>query len=75
MPDDRKLPDGYEWTGNGMEIRLVDPVDCPAGHAYRAGQRTIAPCVEHHGHPAWWCACGAKMIRLDGVFVTSWSCD
>jgi hypothetical protein len=69
-------PDGYRWTGNGMEMVLVDPARCPeCGRAWPFGQRTYTACARHRGHPAWQCGCGAKMIRLDGVFVTAWSCD
>lgn len=70
-------PDGYRWTGNGWEMALIDPTECPAGHPFRFGQRTFAHCEEHRGHPAWRCDCGVEMIRDhgDGTFVTTWSCE
>lgn len=75
MRDDRPpLKDGYEYTGRGLEIRLIDPVDCPRGHRYAFGQRTHSPCSEHHGHPSWWCACGAQIYRHDGEFFSRLPC-
>jgi len=67
-------PDGYERTGRGDEIRLIDPVDCPAGHPIRGGQRGHAPCAPHQGHPKWTCGCGVVLYRHDGAFVTALPC-
>ncbi|MET7395631.1 hypothetical protein ABZS66_19285 [Dactylosporangium sp. NPDC005572] len=67
-------PAGYEWTGHGMEIQLIDPVGCPAGHPIRWGQRGYAPCAQHHGHPTWTCRCGQVIYGLDGAFLAELPC-
>jgi hypothetical protein len=55
-------PDGHEWTGRQTEIRLLDPVDCPAGHPFRFGTRSGEP-------QSWRCACGQRIVRRGGEFA------
>lgn len=75
MFDERPpIRDGYEYTGRGLEIRLIDPADCPRGHPFRFGQRGREPCAQHRSHAEWTCACGQVIYRHDGAFVTRLPC-
>lgn len=72
---ERKVSPGYvPWGEQG--IKLVDPTDCPAGHAFRWGQRSWEPCAVHRGHPSWVCACGREVFlrREDGAIVAELEC-
>jgi len=68
-----EVPDGYErWPDRkyGPGLRLIDPTDCPAGHAFKWGQRgSLAKCTEHGDHNTWICRCGQWIWRYDEAFV------
>jgi hypothetical protein len=67
---DSGLPDGYERTGRTpMEIRLIDPEVCPAGHPMRLVRRGWSHCALQHHHESWTCACGQEVWRVGGVFI------
>lgn len=71
---ERDVPPGYEPYGQ-QGIKLIDPTDCPGGHAFAFGQRWYAACAEHHGHPAWRCACRVEQfLAKDGAIVASLEC-
>lgn len=72
--DGSKPPDGYERTGDGQGIRLVDPAWCLNGHPFDLDQRGYAPCAEHRGHPKWTCRCGATLYRIVGEYVDALGC-
>jgi hypothetical protein len=67
-------PDGFEWTGRGMEIRLIDPEWCPTGHPAMLIRRDFAHCAEHRGHNAWTCSCGQVIYRHAGEFLGELRC-
>lgn len=73
-----RLPpkDGYEWTGRTpTEIRLVDPLFCPAGHPADLVRSSHINCERHRVlHPEWWCSCGQKIWRFEGAFVGELPC-
>lgn len=64
-------PDGYRWTGKGMEIELIDPDWCPAGHPADLVKRGIHRCAVHGYaiHHEWTCSCGQLIWRVEGQFV------
>lgn len=77
MPDDRPpIPDGYEYAEpTGTQIRLIDPVWCPAGHPAVLTQRSHINCQEHGElHHYWTCACGQVIWRYRGTFVDELPC-
>lgn len=60
------LPDGYRWTGRtDLEIALIDPEVCPAGHPVELVRRG------YDGRTWWLCACGQEIRRQDGAFFAS----
>jgi hypothetical protein len=70
-----QLPEGHRWTGRQTEIKLIDPVDCPAGHPFRWGVRSGPDrCGEHGSHFRWRCECGQQIWRHDGAFHGSLPC-
>lgn len=65
-----ELPDGYRWTGRGLEMVLIDPLWCPAGHPFEWGQRGPLDYCELHGqHNTWRCECSQQIWRVNGEFV------
>jgi hypothetical protein len=71
------LKDGYEYTqaAPSTEIRLIDPVWCPAGHPTLLTRRSEVNCQQHRAlHHEWTCTCGCIIWRFEGAFVDELPC-